>query len=308
MIGPLFHPRRYPPNREPRPPVLERLVKVPFGWIVERVAAPFTAWERARLATPEVAVRIRGLPPAFAGYRIALVTDLHRGPVVPAAWLEHVAARATDLEPDLVVLGGDFVSHVKRDLEGLEAVLARFRAPDGVVAVLGNHDHWVGAAEVGAAVQRAGVTLLVNRHCVLRRGSATLVVAGVDDFKHGGIRLDDALGGVPPDIPRVLVSHNPDLVEYLPPGLRVDVMLAGHTHNGQIHFPFIGPLTVPSQFGGRYLHGLKRVGDTWLYVSAGVGTAALPMRWGNPPEMPVIRLEAADVRHQTSEDAGASDV
>jgi len=91
----------------------------------------------------------------------------------------------------------------------------------------------------------------------------------------------------------VVLSHNPDLIEYLPPGLRVDVMLSGHTHNGQLHWPLIGPLTVPSQFGGRYLHGLKQVGETWLYVSAGVGTSAIPFRWGNPPELPVIRLEMA---------------
>jgi len=293
VIGPLLHPRRYPPDRERRPPVMARLVKLPIGWVVERLAAPFVRWDRARLATPEVAVRIRGLPPEFDGYRIALVADLHHGPVVPAAWLERVADRAAAHEPDLVVLGGDFVCHARSDLDGLERVLARFRAPDGVVAVLGNHDHWVGADAVAATIERAGVTLLVNRHRMLRRGSAALAVAGVDDFAHGAIRLDEALGGVPPEVPRVLVSHNPDLIEYLPTGLRVDLMLSGHTHNGQLHLPFVGPLTVPSQFGGRYLHGLKRVGESWLYVSAGVGTAAIPIRWGNPPELPVIRLEGA---------------
>ena len=99
-----------------------------------------------------------------------------------------------------------------------------------------------------------------------------------------------ALAAVPPHVPRILLSHNPDLIEYLPPGLRVDVMLSGHTHNGQAHLPIIGPITAPSQFGRRYLHGLKRVGHTWLYVSAGIGSAWVP-RWGNPPELPVIRLE-----------------
>jgi len=173
-------------------------------------------------------------------------------------------------------------------------VLARFRARDGVVAVLGNHDHWVGPDAVSAVLERAGVTLLTNRHVLVRRGAATLAVAGVDDFTHGATRPDEALAGVAPEIPRILLSHNPDLIEYLPAGLRVDVMLSGHTHNGQLHFPLLGPLLVPSQFGGRYMHGLKRVGETWLYVSAGVGTAAIPMRWGNPPELPVIRLQKAE--------------
>lgn len=291
MIGPLLHPRRYPPERERRTPVFERLVKVPVGWVMERLCAPLVRWDGVRLATPEVAIPVRGLPSEFGGYRIALVTDLHHGPVVPAAWLVRVADRVSELAPDLVVLGGDFVSHVKSDLDGLEPVLTRFRAQDGVVAVLGNHDHWVGADIVAAAVTRAGPMMLVNRCRVVRRGSGALAVAGVDDFTHGGIRLDEALGGVAPQVPRVLVSHNPDLVEYLPAGLRVDVMLSGHTHNGQLHLPLLGPLTVPSQFGGRYLHGLKRVRDTWLYVSAGVGSAAIPLRWGNPPEAALIRLD-----------------
>lgn len=293
MIGPLFHPRRYRPDRERRAPVFQRLVKVPVGWVVERLCAPFARWDGVRLETPEVAVPVRGLPPAFAGYRIALVTDLHHGPVVPTPWLERVARRAAELAPDLVVLGGDFVSHVRSDLDGLEQVLGQFRAADGVVAVLGNHDHWVGPDAVAAVVERGGAMLLSNRHRLIRRGGAALAVGGVDDFAHGAVRPDDALAGVAPDVPRVLVSHNPDLIAYLPAGLRVDVLLSGHTHNGQAHLPLIGPLTVPSQFGGRYLHGLKRVGDTWLYVSAGVGTAAIPFRWGNPPELPVIRLEHA---------------
>ena len=90
-------------------------------------------------------------------------------------------------------------------------------------------------------------------------------------------------------------SHGQALVALLsglPAGLRVDVVLSGHTHNGQAHLPLVGPIIAPSQFGRKYLHGLKRVGETWLYVSAGVGTAALP-RWRNPPELPVLRLTAA---------------
>ncbi|HYU37835.1 MAG TPA: metallophosphoesterase, partial [Gemmatimonadales bacterium] len=197
-----------------------------------------------------------------------------------------------ELDTDLVVLGGDFVSHARSDIAGLEQVLARFRGRDGVVAVLGNHDHWVDPDRVAAVVERSGATLLHNRHRLIRRGAAVLAVGGVDDFTHGAVRLDEAFSGVAPDVPRVLVSHNPDLIEYLPSGLRVDVMLAGHTHNGQAHLPLLGPITAPSQFGRKYLHGLKRVRQCWLYVSAGVGSAWIP-RWGNPPELPVIRLTAA---------------
>jgi hypothetical protein len=291
--GPFFYPAPYGPSREPRPPVYERRVKVPVGWLVERVLAPFARWDPAELRTPEVVVPIQGLPAAFADYRIALVTDIHHGPCVPFTWVHEVARRAETLRTDLVVLGGDFVSHVPRDADGLDRALAEFRAPDGVVGVLGNHDHWAGVEHVAAAAARGGVDLLVNRHRMVRRGSAALAVAGVDDMKHGAVRLDEALRGVPAEVPRILVSHNPDLIEYLPADARVDLMLSGHTHNGQIHLPLVGPLTVPSQFGDRYLHGLVRHGATAIYVSAGVGTVSVPFRWGNPPELPVIRLAAA---------------
>lgn len=290
MIGPLFHPRRRGPSEVARPPRFELATKVPIGWVLERVAKRLAHWERATLITPEVDIPIRQLPPEFSNYRIALVTDLHRGPVVPVWWLERVAARVRELAPDLVVLGGDFVSHAKSDLDGLQAVLARYAAPDGMVAVLGNHDHWVGADAVSAVLTGAGAELVHNRHRLIRRGGAAIAVGGVDDFTHGAVRPREALQGVPEQVPRVLVSHNPDLIEYLPADLRVDLMLSGHTHNGQVHWPIIGPLTVPSQFGRRYMQGLKRVQERWIYVSAGVGSSAMPLRWGNPPELPVIRL------------------
>src|SRR5207244_2091138 len=203
--------------------------------------------------------------------------------------LERRAERGRVRAAELVVLAGDFVSHAGSDIDGCDRVLGRFRGRDGVVAVLGNHEHWVDPDQVGAAVERSGATLLHNRHRLIRRGGALLAVGGVDDFTHGAVRPDEAFAGVAPDVPRVLISHNPDLIEYLPLGLRVDVMLAGHTHNGQAHLPLLGPITAPSQFGRKYLHGLKRVGQCWLYVSAGGGSAWIP-RWRNPPELPVIRL------------------
>ncbi|HET7790061.1 MAG TPA: metallophosphoesterase [Gemmatimonadales bacterium] len=293
MIGPIFHPGRYPPSAVPRPPIWARRLKIPFGLVLEGICGPLAGTRRGPLLTPEVRLPVRDLAPELSGYRIGLVTDLHHGPVVPSAWIERVAARAGELRPDLIVLGGDFVSHHRRELDGLDRVLATFRARDGVVGVFGNHDHWVGTDLVGETLRRAGIRLLCNDHLVIARGGARLAIAGVDDFTHGAVLPERALAGVSRDVPRVLVSHNPDLIEYLPQGLRVDVMLSGHTHNGQIHFPFFGPLTVPSQFGRRYLHGEKRVGGTALYVSAGVGSSAIAARWGNPPELPLIVLERA---------------
>jgi predicted MPP superfamily phosphohydrolase len=286
-----LHPRRRAPARDRRPPLLERFTECALGWAAERIAAPLFRWENAALETPEVTLAVRGLAPLLDGYRIALVTDLHHGPAVPLSWLCRVAARVTELAPDLVVLGGDFVSHSRRDLRGLDEIVARFQARDGTLAVLGNHDHWIDPDGVADLITRGGARVLLNQHILIGRGRETMAIGGVDDFAHGAVRPDETFAGVPDDVPRVLLSHNPDLIEYLPRDLRVDVMLSGHTHNGQAHLPLIGPITAPSQFGRKYLHGLARVRDTWLYVSAGIGSAWVP-RWGNPPELPLIRLIA----------------
>jgi predicted MPP superfamily phosphohydrolase len=100
VIGPVFHPRRTPPRTERRRPVRERLTKLPVGWMLERCFAPFARWDRTPLGTPRVPVAVQGLARAFAGYRIALVTDLHHGPVVPARWLARVAERTAAAGPD----------------------------------------------------------------------------------------------------------------------------------------------------------------------------------------------------------------
>src|SRR5207302_11497859 len=123
VIGPLFYPRPYPPSRSPRPPVWERRLKIPLGLLVERLCAPLARWDSAALVVPEIPIAVRGLDAAFAGYRIALVTDLHHSRTVPTWWLEAVATRTTALAPDLIVLGGDFVSHSPRELQGLDGVL-----------------------------------------------------------------------------------------------------------------------------------------------------------------------------------------
>ena len=182
MIGPFFYPRRRPPSRDRRSPRWERVTKGTLGWLVERLTAPFQRWDEARLLTPDVPVPVRQLSPELIGYRIALVTDLHHGPAVPAWWLAYVARRVAELEPDVVVLGGDFVSHARSDLVGLEHVIARFTAKDGVTAVLGNHDHWVDPDAVAAALQRGGATVLTNRHRLIRRGGATVRTENPQDI------------------------------------------------------------------------------------------------------------------------------
>ncbi len=272
-----------------RPGPGRRLEILASHW-VERCAAPFGFWRRKRLVVERIDVMLAGLAPAFDDYRIAFLTDLHYSAVVPRWFLAEAVVAAQALQPDLVLLGGDFLSNRKRYATGLVELLQPLAAPDGVFAVLGNHDHYVGAEVVRAALASAGVRELLNASVAIRRGDATLAVAGVGDLRFDVIDFCAAVAGLSGSVPRIVVSHDPDVFAYWPGDIRLDLMLSGHTHGGQAHLPLIGPPYVPSQFGFRYLAGHVREGDRQLYVSRGIGAITAPFRWRCPPEITLVVL------------------
>ncbi|MGA2382422.1 MAG: metallophosphoesterase [Gemmatimonadales bacterium] len=235
-------------------------------------------------------VALTDLRPSFDDYRIAFLTDMHYSAVVPRWYLARAVATALELAPDLILLGGDFVSHGARYAEELADLLKPLAAPDGVFAVLGNHDHYVSAELVRAALAAAGVRELWNASVVLRRGNAELAVGGVGDLRFDAIDFRAATAGLADDVPRIVVSHDPDVFAYWPPEIRLDLMLSGHTHGGQAHVPLLGPPYVPSQFGFRYLAGHLRDGGRQLYISRGVGAITVPIRWRCPPELTLLVL------------------
>lgn len=266
-----------------------RLENVASHW-VERLSAPFGFWRFKRLVVERRDVGLRDLPPTFEGYRVAFLTDPHYSAVVPRWWIAKSVSAALELRPDLILLGGDYLSHSPRYAAGLAELLRPLTAPDGVFCVLGNHDHYVGAELVRRALHEARLTELRNTSVLIRRGAATLAVAGVGDLRFDAIDFDAALRGVPENVPRIVLSHDPDVFAFWPPELRLDLMLSGHTHGGQAHLPFVGPPYVPSQFGFRYLSGAVREGDRQLYVSRGIGVITAPVRWGCPAELTLLVL------------------
>jgi predicted MPP superfamily phosphohydrolase len=257
---------------------------------VEWLAAPFGFWRLKRLAVERRDVGLRGLAAAFDGYRIVFLTDPHYSAVVPRWWIARAVSEALKLRPDLILLGGDYVSHSPRYVAGLTELLRPLAAPDGVFYVLGNHDHNVGAELVRHALREAGLTELRNAAALIRRGADTLAVAGVGDLRFDVIDFEAAVHGVADRVPRVVLSHDPDVFAFWPRELRLDLMLSGHTHGGQAHLPFVGPPYVPSQFGFRYLAGAVREGDRQLYISRGLGVITVPIRWGCPPEITLLVL------------------
>lgn len=243
-------------------------------------------------------IPLGGLPRAFDGYRILQISDLHLadGRALTPTALRTIVARANRLRPDLIVITGDFISAIDPvSLEGL-ATLSALKAPDGVAAILGNHDYWHGLADLRAALDAAGIPLLMNTHRVILRGAEQeqLVVAGIDDAWDGKPDISGALTGLGEDAFAILLAHEPNFaVEAVRDG-RVRLQLSGHTHGGQIRIPMIGPIVLPD-LGYLYPQGLYRVTrragpPLVIYTNRGIGVAEIPLRLFCRPEITLITL------------------
>jgi predicted MPP superfamily phosphohydrolase len=245
---------------------------------------------------------VRDLPRELDGLRIVQLTDIHHGPWFAMQHVREMVERTNALEADLICLTGDFVHRSPRYIEPLAGALADLRAKVGLVGVMGNHDWQEDAPLTQQAFARVGVRLLDNTRLFLTpdrklrdSAGAGLCIAGVGDLWKDAQDYRAALGHLPDNMPRILMAHNPDTAEE--PGLRavprVDLMLSGHTHGGQIYVPGIGTPVLPSRYGQKYARGLVQGPTCPVYVSCGVGIALLPLRIGVLPEIAVIELTPA---------------
>jgi uncharacterized protein len=235
-------------------------------------------------------VFIDDLPAAFDGYRIAFLTDTHVAGFVRREFYRQIVAQTNLFDPDLILLGGDFVTWRKHIPLMADVLLTDLRAHDGLLAVLGNHDYWANGEEVEAAMTAKGVKFITNTSHVIRRDGAALPVVGIDEVYRGEPDIEAAFANVKPG-PCIGVTHHPDLVDQLD-GRRVDLLVCGHTHGGQIRFPFFGPLVVPSKHEGRYAAGFRRIGGVLMYVSRGIG-AIPPIRILCRPEVATFTLRGS---------------
>lgn len=237
------------------------------------------------LALERVTIRLTGLPPQAVGLRMALLSDLHLGPDVDQEQIARALDLVLDAAPDLVLLAGDFVSQ-SRAIPDCAAAVSRLRAPGGVFACLGNHDHWTAPERVTRALTGAGVTVLRNRAVEVVDG---LWLAGVDDVWEEQEDLDAALVDVPPGAPVMLLAHEPEFADAVAADGRVALQLSGHTHGGQVRLPLIGPPILP-YLGQRYPAGHYQVGQLQLYVTRGVGLISPAVRFNCRPEVTLMEL------------------
>ena len=244
-------------------------------------------------------VPMAGLPKRLDGLKMGVMSDFHACGFVRRQDIQESVLMVNHERPDLVALLGDYVdggnSHSPKSVKKGSYVfdaLKGLKAPLGVFAVLGNHDHWADARLVRRELSRIAVVELDDKHIALDHG---LAVAGVDDFWEGPARPHKALSGLNGRPVVILLSHNPDVNIQLRGDKSVRLVISGHTHGGQIRIPLINRAPwVPCSQKYRGATGLIReTQDRWTFITKGVGTFFLPIRLACPPDVSILRLRSS---------------
>jgi uncharacterized protein len=237
-------------------------------------------------------IPIKDLPKAFEGYRIGVVSDTHYPENNEPGFMGRIGEMLQSAKVDVVCVPGDLADESGRPNLDFRGIFDNWTAPDGQFCTLGNHDHWYGAEDVIKQIRdHTPLKLVDNDRVLIERGGEAIVLAGVGDYTDGIVDADKALGKLDPDMPRILLSHNPDLAHDFPDGHRVDLQLSGHTHGGQISLFGYAPI-IPSRYGQTFCRGLVQGRKNLVYVTRGVCRWTFHARLCSRPEVSVIELTA----------------
>jgi predicted MPP superfamily phosphohydrolase len=272
------------------------LTGVVAGGLATAALADTLLVEPRNLVARRITVRLKRLPEAFDGFRIAQLSDIHFGPYIGKPGVEQALRLAESFHPDLLALTGDFVSHPlgrpngragARFVEPFADVMAQCKnAP--LVAVLGNHDHWNDPDFIADGLCERGVKVLRNAAFPVQRGRDRIWIAGIDDAFVHAADLNLTLRGIPASETTVLLAHEPDFADHASL-FPVDLQLSGHSHGGQVRLPGIGALILPPM-AWKYPIGLNRVRDLQVYTNVGLGVINPPVRFLCPPEVTFMTL------------------
>lgn len=274
-------------------------------------ASGATLVEPLRLRMARYRVPIADLPRSLDGMRIGFLADIHLGPRVSSDFVAEAVALARDLRADLYLLGGDYIAQSENYMEAAATLMRPLLDPAlpsmGVLGVLGNHDWWENGPRMAKALREQGVMMIDNNRVFLDAQSRTiqrdpaqlsgpaLCIAALGDLVTDTTDIPRAFADIPADMPRILLTHEPDTAElyelaYDGSAPRVDLMLCGHTHGGQVSLPLIGAPIVPSRYGQKYAAGLVKGPRFPVIISRGIGMSLIPVRWGVPPEVVEVTL------------------
>ena len=268
--------------------------------VIVLVLAGMVFWgfliEPGRLVVREQTIRIDNWPHELDGLRIAVLSDIHADDwFVDDKKLRTIVARTNQLQPELIVILGDYMSsngNVTRRVEPehFAAILKDLRAPLGVYSVLGNHDAWYSGTLVRRGLEKNGIQVLENEVIHFDAHGTELWLVGLADLWTRRQAVEDTVAMVPEGRPMIALTHNPDIFPDLPQ--RVPLLLAGHTHGGQVRLPLIGSVVESSDYGDRYVRGQVFENNHHLFVTTGIGTSIIPVRFGVPPEIVVLTIKA----------------
>ncbi len=230
------------------------------------------------------------------GLKIAHLSDFHYRPKHDDALLEKIIATLHQETPDVIALTGDFVNDDLSTLPKLLDFLSQLPSRHGVFAVLGNHDGQdKDLPQIRREFERAGITLLINEHRMLSIGDGQFAIAGTDHVWYGNADLAETFEKIPEAVPILALVHEPDFFDQVIEHRRVMLQLSGHSHAGQCRVPWLGYAPIKVKYGRKYLVGKFTRDGCHLFVTRGVGTVGLPVRFACPPELAMLTLHAVEL-------------
>ena len=250
--------------------------------------------EPNRLVVHREAIQIDDWPKELSGLRVALIADIHSGGAfIDDKKLQKIVELTNQQNPDLIVLLGDYMSpnswHSRRvEPEVTAAAMKDLHAPLGVYAVLGNHDWWYNGGKVRRAFEANGIPILENEVAEIKWRDKSFWLVGLADSWTRPQHINETLAKVPEGATMIALTHNPDAFPHLPQS--VPLLLAAHTHGGQVNFPLIGTPIVPSRFGRKFPAGHVFENGHHMFVTTGIGTSILSVRFRVTPEIMILTI------------------
>ena len=239
----------------------------------------------------EQTIEIENWPEQLDGLRIAVISDIHvGGSFITDEKLRTIIDRTNKRQPELIVILGDYMTSARIEPAAFGAILKGFSAPLGTYSVLGNHDWWFSGDRVRRGLEENGIKVLENEVAQLNARGTSLWLVGLADLWTRQQRIEETVAQVPEGQPVIALTHNPDIFPRLPQ--RVPLLLAGHTHGGQVRFPLIGTVVESSRYGDRYVRGHVIENNHHLFVTTGIGTSIVPVRFGVTPEIVLLTLKS----------------
>lgn len=240
------------------------------------------------IETKEITIESSQIPSQFDGKKIVFISDIHEGFFFDQQRTQNLVSQVNALDPDLILLGGDYVDGDSEDVKPVFQALNNLKAPLGVYAVLGNKDpQYLSLKTIG----QTNITYIGNKGTWIQSNGARIRVGGVGDYNNG-VQIPNATTSVvTPQDYVILLSHNPDYFPKVDKS-KVDLVLSGHTHGGQVTFFGLWAPSTHSDYGNKYRTGVIKEANSTLVVSNGIGTTILPMRFFARPQIIVITLES----------------